>query len=147
MRILIDGDACPQSVKKICRDVASTYKIEAYVVSDLDRSFDDDGNEIDVQPVERAPEDYKMIQYAKKGDIVVTYDDSLASAIYHQVLAVIHPNGFIYNSTNIDQVLYERFMNRKYHEAGKGPHLKKRLPREDAAFRTVLMDYIKNVTP
>ncbi len=147
MRLLIDGDACPKSVKKICQTISLDYDIPAFIVSDLDHDFDDD--DMDNIRVDTHPEstDYKIVALSRPGDIIITHDYGLASLVYTNVLAVIHPNGFIYNATNMDRLLYERYMNRKHHDPrkGKGPRIKKRSSVEDQAFEAVLLDIVAPV--
>ena len=36
MRIIIDGDACPQRVKEICETAAKEFDVELIIVVDMD---------------------------------------------------------------------------------------------------------------
>ena len=70
--------------------------------------------------------DYKIVQLSTKDDIVVTQDYGLASLLVDKVLIVMHHNGKIYNSKNIQQLLDKRYMNAQIRKQGgrhKGPHL------------------------
>ncbi|MEG1433087.1 MULTISPECIES: DUF188 domain-containing protein [Eubacterium] len=148
MRILIDGDACPKSAKVVCHELSKEYNIPAFIFTEGNRDWDEDTDEdvMAFSPSDYLPGamDYKLSALAGKGDIIVTHDYSLASVIYPQVLAVVHPCGFIYNATNMDQLLYERFMTRKSHnpKKGKEARIKKRSSEEDQALRQVLLDLI-----
>ena len=55
--------------------------------------------------------DYKIVQLSTKDDIVITQDYGLASLLVDKVLIVMHHNGKIYNSKNIQQLLDKRYMN------------------------------------
>ena len=149
MRILIDGDHCPISIKKICHDLSKTYHVQAYLFYEDNFNLDDPDDElIDIPSTPSIPGriDYKLSTWATRRDIIVTHDDNLATIIYPQVLAVIHPAGFVYNAWNIDQLLYKRYMIHKVHnpERDKKARIKKRSFTEESLFKQVLTDYIKN---
>ena len=68
--------------------------------------------------------DYKIVQLSTKDDIVITQDYGLASLLVDKVLIVMHHNGKIYNSKNIQQLLDKRYINAQIRKQGgrhKGP--------------------------
>jgi len=64
----------------------------------------------------------------KKNDILITQDFGLATlALTHSAYAV-HPKGMIYNNNNIEQLLFERYLNNKSRKQNihiKGPKKRK----------------------
>ena len=40
MRIIIDADACPKQVLKICQDTAAKYRLDVYTISSFDHNID-----------------------------------------------------------------------------------------------------------
>ena len=148
MRILIDGDHCPIRIKKICHDLSNTYHVQAYCFYEENFDLDDPDDEpIEIPSTPSIPGrvDYRLSSLVTRRDIIITHDDDLATILYPQVLAVIHPAGFVYNSQNIDQLLYKRYMIRKVHNPGKNKkaRIKKRSFTEEFLFKQVLTDYIK----
>lgn len=148
MRILIDGEACPQSVQRICLNAARKYKIPIFIVEDFQRQSLDGApvSEQDFNPMPGS-RDYTLASLVEIGDIVVTFDHNLAAEVYPKVLVVLHPSGFIYNDSNMNTILYERYITRKSHSpSGKnGPRVQKRSTHEDRAFRQLLLDVVTPV--
>ncbi|MDD2397755.1 MAG: DUF188 domain-containing protein, partial [Tissierellia bacterium] len=71
MRIIIDGDACPQKVREICEKAAKDFGVNLIIVSDIDHYIVSD---FEVIVVEQGREsvDYKIVQIFKQGDILIT---------------------------------------------------------------------------
>ncbi len=142
MRIIIDADATPRSARNICEEVGKQCGIEVESISEIDRSFKD--SNADVKDLTNR--DYTIAAITTPEDIVVTMDYTLASEVYETALAAIHPKGFVYSSANMDELLYERFMQNKAREAGKGPTISKRSVKEDRAFTALLLDLVTPVS-
>lgn len=127
--IIIDGDACP--VVDSIIDLTTETGIFVTII----RSFSHFSNQlypphVSTLYVDDGPDavDYKIVQLSTKDDIVVTQDYGLASLLVDKVLIVMHHNGKIYNSKNIQQLLDKRYMNAQIRKQGgrhKGPHLYK----------------------
>lgn len=149
MRILIDGEACPKSVQKICLKAAKKNNVPIFVVEDFKRqSMDGDAaTDYDFNPMPGVKQ-YTLAALIRRDDIVITYDYNLAAEVYPKVLVVLHPGGFIYNDSNMDRLLYERYLNRNTHQpAGNyGPRIQKRTAMEDKAFETLLFDIVSPIT-
>ena len=70
--------------------------------------------------------DYKIVQLAQSKDIVITQDYGLASLLLNKVKTVLHHKGYIYNSTNIDMLIQQRYNHAQLRKQGgrhKGPTL------------------------
>ena len=138
MRIIIDGDACPQRVKEICEQAAGEFGIELIIVVDIDHYIVSDFQIIIVEQG-RDSVDYKIVQIFKEGDILVTQDYGLASLVLGKATAVIHTAGFFINKNNIDSLLQSRYISERIRKQGgktKGPS--KRKKEQDENFRKCL---------
>ena len=148
MRIIIDGDACPQKVREICEKAAMEFGVGLIIVSDIDHYIVSD---FEVIVVEQGREsvDYKIVQIFRKGDILVTQDYGLASLLLGKALAIIHTAGFFINKNNIDSLLQSRYISERIRKQGgktKGPS--KRRKEQDDSFAKclykVLREYMLN---
>lgn len=138
MRIIIDGDACPQRVKEICETAAKEFDIELIIVVDMDHYIVSDHKIIIVEQG-RDSVDYKIVQIFKEEDILVTQDYGLASLVLNKASAVIHTSGFFINKNNIDNLLQSRYISDKIRKLGgktKGPS--KRTKEQDENFKKCL---------
>ena len=138
MRIIIDGDACPQKVREICEKAAKEFGIELITVVDVDHYIVSDYQVIVVEQG-RDSVDYKIVQIFKEGDILVTQDYGLASLVLSKASAVIHIAGFFINKNNIDTLLQSRYISEKVRKQGgktKGPS--KRTRKQDENFKKCL---------
>ncbi|EOD3809706.1 YaiI/YqxD family protein [Staphylococcus aureus] len=117
--IIIDGDACP--VVDSIIDLTTETGIFVTII----RSFSHFSNQlypphVSTLYVDDGPDavDYKIVQLSTKDDIVVTQDYGLASLLVDKVLIVMHHNGKIYNSKNIQQLLDKRYINAQIRKQG-----------------------------
>lgn len=120
--IIIDGDACP--VVDSIIDLTTETGIFVTII----RSFSHFSNQlypphVSTLYVDDGPDavDYKIVQLSTKDDIVITQDYGLASLLVDKVLIVMHHNGKIYNSKNIQQLLDKRYMNAQIRKQGGSP--------------------------
>lgn len=138
MRIIIDGDACPQRVKEICEQAAKDFGIELIIVVDIDHYIVSDFQIIVVEQG-RDSVDYKIVQIFKEGDILITQDYGLSSLVLGKATAVIHTAGFFINKNNIDSLLQSRYISERIRKQGgktKGPS--KRKKEQDDNFKKCL---------
>lgn len=138
MRIIIDGDACPQRVKEICERAAYEFNIELIIVVDIAHYIVSDFTIIVVEQG-RDSVDYKIVQIFKNDDILVTQDYGLSSLVLIKAAAVIHTAGFFINKNNIDGLLESRYIGQRIRKAGgrtKGPS--KRTKEQDENFEKCL---------
>lgn len=144
MRIIIDGDGCPQGVKRTCEVAANHFNIDLVTVVDMAHYISSNYTVITVEKGRDAV-DYKIIQILKNGDIVITQDYGLASLAMKKAKCVIHTNGFVFTDKNIENLLQTRYIGQKMRKAGKrtkGP--KKRTNIQDEKFKNTLFNVIKN---
>lgn len=138
MRIIIDGDACPQKVREICEEAAKEFGIELITIVDIDHYIVSDYQVIVVEQG-RDSVDYKIVQIFREGDILVTQDYGLASLVLSKASAVIHTSGFFINKNNIDSLLQSRYISERVRKQGgkaKGPS--KRTKEQDENFKKCL---------
>lgn len=139
MKILIDADASP--VKDIVIEEVKGRNITVVLVSSIAHfSLQEYPEYVETIYVEQGADsaDFKIVQLAKNGDIVITQDYGLASLLLPKGCLVLHHKGFQYSSDNIDQLLQTRHLSalaRKSGQRTKGP---KAFTQEDRAkFRTL----------
>ncbi|GAB3067175.1 YaiI/YqxD family protein [Salinicoccus sesuvii] len=134
MKIIVDADACP--VKDIVIEEAGRLRFPVILVSSLSHYSEKDlPVHVEAIYVEAGPDaaDFRIVQLAKKGNIVITQDYGLASLLLPKGCFVLHHKGFEYNDLNIDNLLATRHMGSMIRKSGgrtKGP---KPFSKEDKA--------------
>ncbi len=144
MRIIVDADACPKAVKKICEEKGIKYDIEVIMVVDDAHELQGEFKVIQVSQGNDSV-DYMITTMSQEGDIIITQDYGLASILLQRVKGIIHPKGKIYNIFNIESLMFQRHMNQKSRNAGKktkGP--KKRTVDDDKEFEASLEKILKS---
>ena len=109
MKIWVDGDACPKVIKELLfRVAARTGVLVAFVANQYlslpaaaNISFIQVSAGFDVA-------DHKIIELCAVGDIVITADIPLASAIVKKGAFALNPRGQLYDAGNIGQILAMR---------------------------------------
>lgn len=125
MKILIDADASP--VKKEIIQLADTFDLEVVMVSSIAHySLEDYPDFVDIIYVEKGADraDFKIVQLAREGDVIVTQDYGLASLLLPKGCFVFHHKGYEYTKDNIGTLLQNRHlsaMQRKSGQRTKGP--------------------------
>ena len=148
MKIIIDADACP--VKAEIIHLAGQYELDVVLVSSIAHySFEEHPDFVKVVSVEIGADsaDFKIVQLAKNGDIVVTQDYGLASLVLPKGCRVVHHKGYEYTSHNIDQLLQNRpicALQRKSGQRTKGPKPFKEEDRQQ--FIQFFTDLLENMT-
>lgn len=138
MRIIIDGDGCPATVRQISERLAHKYETELITVIDMSHDISSDFPIIVVEKG-RDSVDYKIAQIFKKNDILITQDYGLASIVLTKAKGIIHTAGFLINNNNIDSLLESRHLGQKLRKAGcqtKGAS--KRTKEQDIKFEKLL---------
>lgn len=124
MKIYVDADACP--VKDIVVSAAGDFGIPVTLVMSFSHYSNkqlEGAETIYVDPGSDAA-DYRIMQLAQKGDMIITQDYGLASLGLGKGCIVLHHKGFQYTNKNIDQLLQTRHLSAKARKAGqrtKGP--------------------------
>lgn len=134
MKILVDADACP--VKELIVEGAKARGLAVVMVCDNSHEIDDGYSK--VITVDRGADstDVALVNLVKRGDVVVTQDFGVAAMALSKGAAAISQNGMVYDNSNLDRLLFERFLGGKLRRAGgrtRGP--KRRTRAQDEAFR------------
>ncbi|GAA0451024.1 YaiI/YqxD family protein [Alkalibacillus silvisoli] len=139
MKIIIDADACPVTEETIKE--AQKYTIPVLMVKSFAHfsPFDEqEGVETIYVDSDAEAADYKIMQQANKGDLIITQDYGLASLALPKSCTVMHHKGFLYSEHNIDQLLQSRYLNamaRKSGQRTKGPKAFTKEDREHFALK------------
>ncbi|WP_026286289.1 YaiI/YqxD family protein [Salsuginibacillus kocurii] len=148
MKLYVDADASP------AKDTIITIAAEAELPVVLVKSFAhfshaDEPEGVETVYVDSGSEaaDYKIMQLAKKNDIIITQDYGLASLGLAKGCQVLHHKGFAYTNENIDRLLDTRHLSamaRKSGQRTKGP--KAYTEEERAKFEQLLRQVIPQQT-
>lgn len=133
MRLLIDGDACPDRKEVI--DLAYHYQIETILFIDYAHLIEDDRIEIVLCEIGKDSVDQKIIKYVNSDDIVITQDYGLAGLCLMKDAKVLHISGKRISEHNINNLLEYRYIghvSRKNNKHIKGP--KKRTKNDEMYF-------------
>lgn len=141
MKIIIDADACPRSILRICQETACEYALPLYTVASFNHDISSDHHvTVDSGPQQT---DLAVINMAEKGDIVVTQDWGLAALVLGKGARAVSPRGKIFTPEGMDFLLEERELKAKLRRGGyrtKGPpkHSRQDDERFSAALRKLL---------
>lgn len=125
MRIIIDGDACP--VKDIIINETLNKHIQVLIVSSFSHYSDTTlPKHVKELYVDSGPDsvDFKIVSLSTSHDIIVTQDYGLASLLLAKQCIVLHHTGFQYTTSNINELLNQRYIHanmRKQGQRTKGP--------------------------
>lgn len=141
-KIIIDADACPQTVLKICQKISALYKLRLVTVA----SFNHEIKNVEHIVVGNASQeaDIKIMNIAVAQDIVVTQDWGLAAMLIAKKVQCLSPLGRRFTDLQMDFLLEEREIKAKQRRAGKktaGP--KKRNLSNDSDFEQQMLAIIK----
>lgn len=141
MKIYVDADACP--VKNIIIKVALKYKIEVIMVCDTSHIISDPYSKVITVDKSRDSADLVLINLVKKNDIVVTQDYGVACLAISKNATAVSQNGIVYDSNNIDRLLFERFLSKKVRmSGGKIKNIPKRTKNDDFVFENVFNEIV-----
>lgn len=125
MKILIDADASP--VKNEIIQLADQFHLDVVMISSIAHySLEVYPDFVENIYVEKGADraDFKIVQLAREGDIIVTQDYGLASLLLPKGCFVFHHKGYEYTKENIEPLLQNRHlsaMQRKSGQPTKGP--------------------------
>ena len=137
MKILVDADACPKTILKICLEIGNQYDVPVWTVASFNHHIVSDHHVIVGCAAQEA--DIKVVNLTDAGDIVITQDWGLAAMILGKQAKGLHPSGHEYLPEKIEFLLEEREAKAKLRRSGgrtKGP--KKRTVKEDEHFAASL---------
>lgn len=133
MKILVDADACP--VVALVERIAGKYEVSVTLLCDTNHVLSSSYSEVKIIGAGADAVDFALINYAKRGDIVVSQDYGVAAMALGKGCFAIHQSGKWYTDENIDRMLMERHITKKARRASGKHHLKgpaKRTEEDDA---------------
>ena len=134
MRVYIDADACP--VIRTAEGIARKYDIPVILLCDTSHQLTSDYSTVKVIGAGADAVDIALINFCKRGDVVVTQDYGVAAMALGKGAKAIHQSGKWYTDDNIDSLLMERHLAMKARRSGKhhlnGP--RKRTEEDDRRF-------------
>lgn len=137
MKIVVDGDACPRSVLRICMNLGRKYGVPVWSVASFNHNIESDHHVLVGNDSQEA--DIKIMNMTDEGDVVVTQDQGLAAIALGKGARCLSPTGREFRSDRIEFMLEEREIKSKVRRAGgrtKGP--KRRTAEDDRRFEMCL---------
>ena len=109
MKIWIDADACPKMIKEVLYKVSGRLKIPLCLVANtyLTLPLSPLITQIKVDKGTDLADMY-IAENIEQGDLVITADIPLASAVIQKKVVAINPRGEIYTEDNISEILSMR---------------------------------------
>ena len=142
MKILVDADACPQSVLHRCMRAGQRYGIPVWSVASFHHQIQSNHHVVVGDGSQEA--DIKIFNLADQGDVVITQDWGLAAMILGKGAKCLSPTGREFRSERIEFLLEERETKSKVRRGGgrtKGP--RKRTVDDDRRFEKCLERMLK----
>ena len=137
MKILVDADACPKSVLRICMKMAEKYDLPMMTVASFNHRIES-GHHV-IVGADPQETDFKIINSTAAGDVVVTQDWGLAAIVLGKGARSLSPAGREFHPERIEFLLEERDVKAKFRRRGgrtKGP--RKRTLEDDQRFEACL---------
>ncbi len=137
MKILVDADACPRSVLKICMELGRKHNIPVWTVDSFNHNIESDHPVVVGDDPQEA--DMKIVNLTEAGDVIITGDWGLAAIVLAKEAKCLSPTGKEFHQEKIEFMLEEREMKAKVRRGGArttGP--KKRTPEDDKRFASPL---------
>lgn len=108
-RIWVDADACPKPIREILFRAAERRRTMVTLVANRQMSWP---NSAYIRSIVVSPgfdmADQKILQMVSEGDLVVTSDIPLASAVIDKKALALNPRGELYTKDNVRAHLSER---------------------------------------
>ena len=148
MKILVDADACPKSVLRICLDVGRRHGFPVWTVVSFNHTIESDHHVVVGSDPQET--DIKILNLTEAGDVVVSQDWGLAAVVLGKEAKCLSPTGREFRPDRIEFLLEEREIKARHRRAGgrtKGP--KKRTDEDDRRFEASLEKVIvrKELSP
>lgn len=141
MRLLIDGDGCPDV--KIMEEIAKKYNIPMYIYVDSSHDIYSDYAKVIILDTWEQSVDIQLVNMVISKDIVVTQDYGVAVISLSKGARVIHPKGVEYTDDTIMGLLVSKHQNHKLRKQNirvKGP--KKRTKEDTKELIHILVSLI-----
>ena len=144
MKIFIDADGCP--VVDITVQIAKKNSIECIIICDTSHVFNKDGAQTITVSKGADSVDFALVNMLKSDDIAITQDYGLAAMCLAKAAKVISQDGMVYDSTNIDALLMQRYTAKKIRMAGgRISGNAKRTTAQNEKFKAALQKMIEEV--
>jgi len=125
MKIWVDADACPKTIKEILFRAATRTKTKLILVSNHAISTPASSFISKIQVIAGFDvTDNKIIQNLESGDLVITADIPLADAVINKAGIALNPRGELYSKENIKERLSLRNFSADLRSSGvqtRGP--------------------------
>lgn len=144
MKIVIDADACPRGVLAICRELADFFEIPICTIASFNHVVKSPNHIVVGDNSQEV--DFKVLNMADKGDIVVTQDIGLAAMVLAKGCQAISPVGRVFTAYDMTFLLEEREAKARLRRSGgrtKGPSKRDKL--DDDRFKDNLLSLIKRI--
>lgn len=119
MRIWVDADACPKSIKEIIYRAVIRTKTNTVLVAN---QFLQAPSSLFIKKILVPPgfdmADKYIIEHVQKEDLVITADIPLADAVIHKEAFALNPRGELYTKENIKERLSIRNLNAEIRSGG-----------------------------
>ncbi len=141
-KIIVDADGCPRSALEICKNLGREFSLRVLTVASFEHNIKGEDHLVvgnDPQEV-----DIKIANLVCPGDIAVTSDLGLVALLLGRGAMCISPRGKIFTENNIEILLEERDIKKKYRLSGgrtRGPA--KRSREDDRSFFEQLKSLLK----
>jgi uncharacterized protein YaiI (UPF0178 family) len=119
LKIWIDADACPRSVKDLAFRASARLRTPLVLVADrmVSRPHSRLVSTV-VVPKDMDSADNHIVDRLEPGDLVITADIPLAAAVVAKGAAAINPRGEVYTEENVRERLSLRDFSMSLREAG-----------------------------
>lgn len=143
-QILVDADACP--VKSEIKQVAEEFQLEVTFVASFNHySVNTNGENWIFVDTGKESADMRMMNLAKKGDIIVTQDIGLASILLAKGTFVFSNRGELYREEEMSLMLDIRYRHAKERQQGKYSKGPKAMSDQDRSlFKDRLTTFLQN---
>lgn len=131
MRLLIDGDACPDRQKVI--ELALHYGVEVLLFIDFAHVIEDERIQIIMCEVGKDSVDQMILSYLQEGDLLISQDYGLASLALLKKVTILHVSGKRITEDNINNLLTSRYLG----------HLSRKQQNQDQQKVHVLQEHVQ----
>lgn len=143
LQVIIDADACPQACLRIVQRLEKEFAYETITVASFNHQISNPRHLVVGNEPQAA--DMAVINLTRPGDIVVTQDWGLAALVLAKQGRAIAPDGRIYDSAQMGQMLEFRSELARFRRGGgrtKGPS--KRTGSDDLRFEEGLIGLLRS---
>ena len=103
MRIYVDADSCPRDAREMVLRFSARLKIKTVFVANRPIPFPKEAADMEICPDHEGAADDRIVELAKKGDLVITRDLPLAERLVDAGVTVLDDRGKSFTLENIRQ--------------------------------------------